>query len=90
MGLRGSFTKRMAGFLVVTMVMTVGVYSAMAYIVIKKNITEQMQNDGKLLISAMKREIENYDVSSLEEIKMIFSDTKEKSDGELHMSPYPI
>jgi methyl-accepting chemotaxis protein len=81
MGLRGSFTKRMAGFLVVTMVMTVGVYSAMAYIVIKKNITEQMQNDGKLLISAMKREIENYDVSSLEEIKMIFSDTKEKSDG---------
>jgi len=71
----------MAFFLIVMMILTVGVYSAMAYIVIKKNITEQMQNDGKLLISAMKREIENYDVSSLEEIKLIFSDTKEKSDG---------
>lgn len=81
MGLKGSFTKRMAVFLVVMMILTVGVYSAMAYIVIKKNITEQMQNDGKLLISAMKREIENYDVSSFEEIKLIFSDTKEKSDG---------
>jgi|GEM_PF-1266014 len=81
MRLKGSFTKRMAGFMVVMMVLTVGLYSAMAYIVIKKNITEQMQNDGKLLTSVIKREIENYDVSSLEEIKVIFSDTKAKSDN---------
>lgn len=44
---------------------------------------KQMQNDGLTLIKTIKRELENYDVSNLNEIQLIFSEVKEKSEGSI-------
>ena len=43
----------------------------------------QMKNDGQTLIRTIKREIENYDVSNLQEIQNIFFDVKEKGEGSI-------
>jgi methyl-accepting chemotaxis protein len=42
---------------------------------------KQMQNDGLTLIKTIKREIESYDISNLNEVQKIFFDVKEKSAG---------
>ncbi len=42
---------------------------------------KQMQNDGLTLIKTIKREIESYDISNLNEVQKIFYDVKEKSTG---------
>jgi methyl-accepting chemotaxis protein len=42
---------------------------------------KQMQNDGLTLIKTIKREIESYDISNLNEVQKIFYDVKEKSAG---------
>ncbi|MCA0386847.1 MAG: methyl-accepting chemotaxis protein [Firmicutes bacterium] len=58
-------------------------FSFFAYWMIKDSVMKQMQNDGLTLIKTIKRELENYDVSNLNEIQLIFSEVKEKSEGSI-------
>lgn len=83
MGLKHSFARRLVGTLVVTMILTILFYTGSAYYVIQTQITQQMENDGRLLTNAMKREIEKYDITSLAEIQAIFSEMKAISDGDI-------
>lgn len=59
------------------------VFSFFSYIMLKNGVMAQMKNDGQTLIRTIKREIENYDVSNLQEIQNIFFDVKEKGEGSI-------
>ena len=83
MGLKHSFARRLVGTLVITMILTILTYTGSAYYVIQTRITQQMENDGRLLTNAMKREIEKYDITSLTEIQQIFNEMKGISDGDI-------
>ncbi len=56
-------------------------FSIFSYWFIKDSVMKQMQNDGLTLIKTIKREIESYDISNLNEVQKIFYDVKEKSAG---------
>jgi len=56
-------------------------FSIFSYWFIKDSVMKQMQNDGLTLIKTIKREIESYDISNLNEVQKIFFDVKEKSAG---------
>ena len=58
-------------------------FSYFSYWMIKDSVMKQMQNDGLTLIKTIKREMENYDVSNLNEIQAIFSEVKDKSEGSI-------
>lgn len=58
-------------------------FSYFSYWMIKDSVMKQMQNDGLTLIKTIKREMENYDVSNLNEIQAIFSEVKAKSEGSI-------
>lgn len=66
-------------FLTSTVLLVMLFFSILTYFVIKGGIYSQMENDGHVLISSMRREIENYDISSLSEIQSIFSEVREHS-----------
>ncbi len=51
---------------------------------LKTSIETQMQNDGRTLVSTIRREISQYDTTSqLEEIQAIFAEVKRESEGNI-------
>jgi methyl-accepting chemotaxis protein len=81
MNFKRSFAGKIILLLVSIMLATMIIFTTVTYFVINESITSQMENDGTILINSIKREIESYDITSYEEIKSIFSETKAKSQG---------
>lgn len=81
MKLRHTFVSKIVTLIIGILFSMIIIFSAITFFVISHGVTEQMKNDGGVLINTIKREIENYDVSSLSEINKIFQTTREKSEG---------
>lgn len=77
------FSTRVIAMLLIFSLAIILSFSYFAYWMIKDSVMKQMQNDGLTLIKTIKRELENYDVSNLNEIQLIFSEVKEKSEGSI-------
>lgn len=81
MDLRKSFSTKMIGLLFAFSAVIILVFSIFSYWIIEESVTAQMKSDGTTLVKSVKREIENYDVTNLNQIQKIFFEVKEKSGG---------
>ncbi|WP_165442882.1 methyl-accepting chemotaxis protein [Senegalia massiliensis] len=84
MNIRHTFVGKIILLLLIIIIVTMIFVGNFTYFIIKKGITEQMKNDGNVLVNSIKREIENYDISSLGEIQKIFFDTTKNSNGAIN------
>lgn len=81
MKFRHTFVSKIVALIIGILLSMIIIFSTITFVVISHGVTEQMKNDGGVLINTIKREIENYDVSSLTEINKIFQTTRERSEG---------
>lgn len=84
---KGSFAKKIILWMIGVSLVTVIFFMIITNMVIKEGMAEQMKSDGAVLIGAIKREIENYDINSFEEINKIFAATQaSSSEGIVYIS----
>lgn len=76
-----TFAGKIVLLLLSVILVTIIFFTGFTYVIIKDSITGQMKTDGDVLISTIKRELENYDINSFNEINQIFKSTKESSQG---------
>lgn len=81
MSIKRSFVGKILLLLVSLVFIVIIFFAGLTYRVIENGMTVQMQHDGTVLINAIKREIESYDISSYAEIQKIFEATKVSSEG---------
>lgn len=58
-------------------------YIALAFFVIQKAVSVQMKNDGQTLVTTIKRELIQNNVTQLKDIQQIFKEIKQMSNGNI-------
>lgn len=69
--MKHSFVSKIIILLISIIFITIVIFSSITYFVLRQGITQQMKNDGAVLLNTLKRELENYDVNSFNEINTI-------------------
>ncbi len=85
--MKKSFAAKVIALLSLSVLFTTMILIGVNYFVVQDSVISQMKSDSAVLIGAVKREIESYDIDSLNEIQKIFIATKENSnDGIVYIS----
>lgn len=73
--------------IMVTMILmsTIGLVllAALSFYELKGSVEKQMENDGKTLVTTIRREISKYKISNLKEIQDLFLNVKKESEGNI-------